>query len=281
MAWFARIGNSSDSCESAWRTIKIRVSIANDSRESIRANRVALHFLKCSGPFFQSVKSSLSYLNSCRAVRGTPWSTPGYSNPLTLTQVSFETSFQLETLTLTIFKNDCFLNLRSLVATRKVVQSAPPQITDRTFVISAIHQVMNCRLWPNFWLAECLQYLPTSSLPTEGGSGSCSGNSLPTFISVILPELTVIASAYHVKNTRLSASLSEGSQMPQMPVELMRQRIAIWSCEIHYSKRSLPYICLTCQDRVPCNKSVVVSAGKWSMPVSSLCSVLVIYAERQ
>ena len=48
MAWFARIdshdsrespariGNSSDSCESSWRTIKIGVSIANDSRESIR-----------------------------------------------------------------------------------------------------------------------------------------------------------------------------------------------------------------------------------------------------
>ena len=41
IGWFARIGNSSDSCESAWRTIKIGVSIANDSRESIRANRVA------------------------------------------------------------------------------------------------------------------------------------------------------------------------------------------------------------------------------------------------
>ena len=41
IGWFARIGNSSDSCESAWRAIKIGVSIANDSRESIRANRVA------------------------------------------------------------------------------------------------------------------------------------------------------------------------------------------------------------------------------------------------
>ena len=41
VAWFARIGNSSDSCESAWHAIKIGVSIANDSRESIRANRVA------------------------------------------------------------------------------------------------------------------------------------------------------------------------------------------------------------------------------------------------
>ena len=34
VAWFARIGNSSESCESAWRAIKIGVSIANDSRES-------------------------------------------------------------------------------------------------------------------------------------------------------------------------------------------------------------------------------------------------------
>ena len=40
-ARFARIGNSSDSGESAWRAIKIVVSIAKDSRESIRANRVA------------------------------------------------------------------------------------------------------------------------------------------------------------------------------------------------------------------------------------------------
>ena len=38
---FARIGNSNDSGELAWRAIKIEVSIANDSRESIRANRVA------------------------------------------------------------------------------------------------------------------------------------------------------------------------------------------------------------------------------------------------
>ena len=35
------------------------------------------------------------------------------------------------------------------------------------------------------WLVECLQYLkrqilPTSSLPTENGSGNCVGNSLPT-----------------------------------------------------------------------------------------------------
>ena len=36
---FARIGNSSDSGKSAWRAIKIEVWIANDSRESIRANR--------------------------------------------------------------------------------------------------------------------------------------------------------------------------------------------------------------------------------------------------
>ena len=41
VAWFARIGNSSDSCESAWRAIKIGASIAHASRESIRANRVA------------------------------------------------------------------------------------------------------------------------------------------------------------------------------------------------------------------------------------------------
>ena len=41
IGWFARIRNSSDLCESAWRAIKIGVSIANDSRESIRANRVA------------------------------------------------------------------------------------------------------------------------------------------------------------------------------------------------------------------------------------------------
>ena len=41
IGWFARIGNSSDFCESAWRAIKIGVSIANDSRESIRANRIA------------------------------------------------------------------------------------------------------------------------------------------------------------------------------------------------------------------------------------------------
>ena len=40
-ARFARIGNSSDSGESARRAIKIGVSSANDSRESIRANRVA------------------------------------------------------------------------------------------------------------------------------------------------------------------------------------------------------------------------------------------------
>ena len=31
IAWFARIGNSSGSCESAWRAIKIGVAIANDS----------------------------------------------------------------------------------------------------------------------------------------------------------------------------------------------------------------------------------------------------------
>ena len=41
IGWFARIGNSSDSCESAWRAIKIGVSIVNDSREWLRANRVA------------------------------------------------------------------------------------------------------------------------------------------------------------------------------------------------------------------------------------------------
>ena len=34
IGWFARIGNSSDSGESAWRAIKIGASIANDSRES-------------------------------------------------------------------------------------------------------------------------------------------------------------------------------------------------------------------------------------------------------
>ena len=39
IGWFVRIGNSSDSCESARRGIKIGVPIANDSRESIRANR--------------------------------------------------------------------------------------------------------------------------------------------------------------------------------------------------------------------------------------------------
>ena len=33
------------------------------------------HFSKCSRPFIQSVKSTLSYLKSCHAVRGTPWST--------------------------------------------------------------------------------------------------------------------------------------------------------------------------------------------------------------
>ena len=38
---FARIGNSSDSGASAWRAIKIGVSIVNDSCESIRANHVA------------------------------------------------------------------------------------------------------------------------------------------------------------------------------------------------------------------------------------------------
>ena len=38
--WFARIRNSSDPCESAWRAIKTGVSIANDSRERIRANCV-------------------------------------------------------------------------------------------------------------------------------------------------------------------------------------------------------------------------------------------------
>ena len=41
IGWFVRIGNSSDSGESVWRAIKIGVSIANDSRESIRANRIA------------------------------------------------------------------------------------------------------------------------------------------------------------------------------------------------------------------------------------------------
>ena len=57
VAWFARIdshdsresGDSRESeirviresCESAWRAINIGVSVANDSRESIRANRVA------------------------------------------------------------------------------------------------------------------------------------------------------------------------------------------------------------------------------------------------
>ena len=42
VAWFARIGNSSDSCESALRAMKTGVSFARiDSRESIRANRVA------------------------------------------------------------------------------------------------------------------------------------------------------------------------------------------------------------------------------------------------
>ena len=39
IGWFARIGNSSASGESAWRARKIGVSVANDSRESIRANR--------------------------------------------------------------------------------------------------------------------------------------------------------------------------------------------------------------------------------------------------
>ena len=34
IGWFARIGTSSDACESAWRAIKIGVSTANDSRES-------------------------------------------------------------------------------------------------------------------------------------------------------------------------------------------------------------------------------------------------------
>ena len=34
IGWFARIGNSSDSGESAWYAINIGVSIANDSRES-------------------------------------------------------------------------------------------------------------------------------------------------------------------------------------------------------------------------------------------------------
>ena len=47
--WFARIGNSSDSCELAWRAIKIGVSIANysretDSREPIRESPVPLRF---------------------------------------------------------------------------------------------------------------------------------------------------------------------------------------------------------------------------------------------
>ena len=42
---FARIGNSSDSGKSAWRAIKIGVSIANDSRESIRA-RIALRIAR-------------------------------------------------------------------------------------------------------------------------------------------------------------------------------------------------------------------------------------------
>ena len=38
---FARIANSSDSAESADSRYKIADSIANDSRESVRANRVA------------------------------------------------------------------------------------------------------------------------------------------------------------------------------------------------------------------------------------------------
>ena len=37
IGWFSRIRNSSDSCESAWRAMKIGASIANESR----ANRVA------------------------------------------------------------------------------------------------------------------------------------------------------------------------------------------------------------------------------------------------
>ena len=41
VAWFARIGHSSDSRESAWRAIKIGIWIANDSYKSIRANRIA------------------------------------------------------------------------------------------------------------------------------------------------------------------------------------------------------------------------------------------------
>ena len=39
VACFARIGNSSDSCELVWRAVRIGVSITNDSRESLRANR--------------------------------------------------------------------------------------------------------------------------------------------------------------------------------------------------------------------------------------------------
>ena len=56
--WFARIGNSSDSGESAWRAIKLGVSIANDSRES-RCESPATKLMNPKGPKIAKIQSRL------------------------------------------------------------------------------------------------------------------------------------------------------------------------------------------------------------------------------
>ena len=65
---FARIGNSSDSGESSWHAVKIGVSIANDSRESIRATKPtdSCHFFctpgnSCATPIVNRGEGSFSY----------------------------------------------------------------------------------------------------------------------------------------------------------------------------------------------------------------------------
>ena len=72
IGWFARIGNWSDSCQSAWRAIKTGVSIANDSRESGCESPVPLSARNfpersCGDIFFRQARSRAKNWAKCWA----------------------------------------------------------------------------------------------------------------------------------------------------------------------------------------------------------------------
>ena len=71
-----RIDLRIDLCQNYGSECKSKIRGATHSQGAPEGVTTLLHFAKCSRPFIQSVESTLSYLRSCRPVRGAPRETP-------------------------------------------------------------------------------------------------------------------------------------------------------------------------------------------------------------